>query len=480
MKKFSLILMAVLALGFTACDDYEEPNPAAQSNPQEAIFSTEGITITPSDESASAFDLKDLADSSKNVAIYNVVAENIPDGYELAGEWQVSTDQNFSRYATLDATTVDGQIVADPQALQDVYYANVSKSPKQKDIYVRLALYAVNGTSKARIGGPDVFFGGNKISVIPMPSSLVIEDNYYLLGSINGWSVATAVKFEHSGESGYDNPVFTLKVDISADEAAAGWWWKIVPQSVYELGDWGSGANSQYGVAENGSEDLEGMLIAHDGATEPGAGCIKQDGQWLITINLEEGTYSFTSAVDYLYTPGNSNGWSHLASQMLYTSNYADYQGYAHLNGDFKFTNAPDWNHVNYGSAGEGLLTTDGSAGNISAPADGLYWCQVNTAALTYSITQVTTYGVIGGFNSWGAQENLTPSADFLTWTGTVTIGAGDEWKFRANDNWDINLGGSLDNLTPGGDNIKTTEAGTYKITLDLSTLPYKATISKQ
>jgi hypothetical protein len=165
---------------------------------------------------------------------------------------------------------------------------------------------------------------------------------------------------------------------------------------------------------------------------------------------------------------------------MLYTSNYADYQGYAHLNGDFKFTNAPDWNHVNYGSAGEGLLTTDGSAGNISAPADGLYWCQVNTAALTYSITQVTTYGVIGGFNSWGAQENLTPSADFLTWTGTVTIGAGDEWKFRANDNWDINLGGSLDNLTPGGDNIKTTEAGTYKITLDLSTLPYKATISKQ
>jgi hypothetical protein len=87
---------------------------------------------------------------------------------------------------------------------------------------------------------------------------------------------------------------------------------------------------------------------------------------------------------------------------------------------------------------------------------------------------------VIGGFNSWGAQENLTPSADYLTWTGTVTIGAGDEWKFRANDNWDINLGGSLDNLTPGGDNIKTTEAGTYKITLDLSSLPYKATVVKQ
>jgi hypothetical protein len=480
MKKFSLMIMAVLALGFTACDDYEEPNPAAQTNPQEAIFSAEGITLTPAEQAAAVYDLQALDAENQNVVIYDIVAENVPDGYELSGEWQVSSDDSFSRYATIDASNVEDQLVADPQALQEVYYANVSKSPKQKDIYVRLALYAVNGTSKARIGGPDTYFGATKISVIPFPSSLVIEDNYYLLGTINNWSVATAVKFEHSGASGYDNPVFTLKVDISAEDAAAGWWWKIVPQSVYELGDWGSGANSQYGVAENGSEDLEGMLIAHDGANEPGAGCIKQDGQWLLTINLEEGTYAFTSAVEYLYTPGNSNGWSHDSSQKLFTSNYADYQGYAHLNGDFKFTNAADWNHVNYGSAGEGLLSTDPTAGNISSPADALYWCQVNTAALTYSITQITSYGVIGGFNSWGAQENLTPSADYLTWTGTVTIGAGDEWKFRANDNWDINLGGSLDNLTPGGDNIKTTEAGTYKITLDLSSLPYKATVVKQ
>jgi hypothetical protein len=59
-------------------------------------------------------------------------------------------------------------------------------------------------------------------------------------------------------------------------------------------------------------------------------------------------------------------------------------------------------------------------------------------------------------------------------------MSAGDEWKFRANDGWDINLGGSLSNLTQGGDNIVCSEAGTFTITLDLSSLPYTATVVKQ
>jgi starch-binding outer membrane protein SusE/F len=52
--------------------------------------------------------------------------------------------------------------------------------------------------------------------------------------------------------------------------------------------------------------------------------------------------------------------------------------------------------------------------------------------------------------------------------------------KFRANNGWDINLGGNLSGLTYGGDNISISEAGNYKIVLDLSNpLKYKATITK-
>jgi hypothetical protein len=56
----------------------------------------------------------------------------------------------------------------------------------------------------------------------------------------------------------------------------------------------------------------------------------------------------------------------------------------------------------------------------------------------------------------------------------------GDEWKFRANNGWDINLGGNLAGLTEGGDNIKCAEDGTYTVTLDLSSYPYTATVVKQ
>ncbi len=99
-----------------------------------------------------------------------------------------------------------------------------------------------------------------KIKVTPYPSDLVIENNYYLLGTINDWSVATAIKLDHTGNP-YENPVFTLKVNISNEQAASGWWWKVVPESTYLTGNWVSGDNAAYGVAENGDEATEGMLI---------------------------------------------------------------------------------------------------------------------------------------------------------------------------------------------------------------------------
>ena len=104
---------------------------------------------------------------------------------------------------------------------------------------------------------------------------------------------------------------------------------------------------------------------------------------------------------------------------------------------------------------------------------------EVNLNELTYKLTKIESLGVIGGFNGWASQSNLTPSADYKTWTGKVTFNdAKNEWKFRMNDNWGINLGGALDNLV-GGDNIVTNGAGTYTITLNLGKIPYSATVVK-
>ena len=53
------------------------------------------------------------------------------------------------------------------------------------------------------------------------------------------------------------------------------------------------------------------------------------------------------------------------------------------------------------------------------------------------------------------------------TWDITVTLVAGDI-KFRLNDAWAWNLGGTTDNLTHNGSNI-TVAAGNYTIKLTIT-----------
>lgn len=488
MKKLAYLSVLALGFGFVSCDDYTEPNPPAQYNPQESILKTEDVTVVTALGAETLYDLAELDASGTQIKVASISCETLPEAYEFVANVEISAN-DFAKSATVPSTVeADAEnpgsysVYVTPDDLQGVYYDNISKGPASRTIAVRIALSAVIGNEVAYVGGPDNFYGPFDMHVTPFPSELVIEDAYYLVGTICDWAVANAVKFNHSDASPYDDPVFTLAVDISNDQAAGGWWWKVVPASVYATGDWGSGANSQYGVADNGDGSLEGMLVAATADSEPGAGCINTPGQYLLSINMEEGTYAFTSAVPFLYTPGDANGWSQGASQMLYTDNYADYYGFAVLSpGGFKFTNAPDWDHINYGSTGdEGTLSTDGGAGNLSVPVQGLYWCHVNTASLTYEVTLIETLGVIGDATpgGWDNSTALTPSADMLTWTGTVAFGNG-EYKIRANNAWDIDFGGSANNLQFKGANIASPGEGTYNVTLNLGLIPYSINLAK-
>lgn len=185
--------------------------------------------------------------------------------------------------------------------------------------------------------------------------------------------------------------------------------------------------------------------------------------------------------ITYLYTPGQANGWSGAASQSLMSEDNTTYTGYAVLDpGGFKFTSQTDWGGTNYGNAGQkGKLTTDGNAGNLTVEDKGLYWCDVNIVKLTYTATLCTTYGLIGdAVGGWDASKPLTPSADFLTWEGDITFGNGN-FKFRANDGWDINLGGKLDELKPNGSDIPSPGSGTYHVVLQFAKRPYSATVTK-
>lgn len=438
------MLLAALAFGFTACED--ESTAIPQSNPQEPIMSAEGIVVAPVD-SVPAFDLKALADAEADAAVLNVVeAQNLPAVGDLTFVMQLSKTEDFAAVQEVATAVVNNQVCVDPADWQAAHLKVLGKNPKTQDAYVRFAAYVVNGTSSVRIGNPNLYYGAHKVSVTPFPAAVTIEDSYSLV--ING---GETIAMNHTGDV-YDNPVFTAKVDVTAAQE-----WAV------------KGAELTYApVADETSAEF-GTLVAGEGWG------VMPVGTWLLTVNMETLTYSFSSAVENLWTPGDANGWNHGGSQMLFTNNYTEYMGFANLSvSGFKFTSAADWSHTNYGDAGEeGKLSTDGGAGNLTVPESGLYWCKVDIAALTWSATKIETIGVIGGFNGWSESLPLT-SEDGLFWTGTITLNEGDEYKFRCNNDWAINLGGADEyNLVPDGANLKAPSTGTFTITLDLSVVPY-------
>ncbi len=474
MKKFAILSALAISLSFTSCD--ENPVIDIPVNPQPEIFSTENLAVT-AIENAGTIDIETNWNEGLAIPVGNVAVADFPEDYQLKFVMEISKDEQFSKVTEVATTYANDQITVNASDLQSAYVSGISKGPKERTIYARYAAYAVKANTVVRLGDPAQYWGPFAISVLPIPGDLVIEDAYYLVGTACNWDPKQAIKLEHAEDvSVYDDPVFSVVLDIPAVDG--GWWWKIIPQSSYESeSGWG---DQQYGVEENGDDSLAGMLVAKNGGEDPGAGCLSVVGPYTLKINMEEMTYEYTIAINQLYTPGSSNGWNQGASQILTTNDFITYTGVAHLNGEFKFTSQADWNGINYGSAGEeGMLSTDGGAGNLNAGADGLYWCSVNLPSLTYELSPINTLGLIGDFNGWASDVDLTPSADFLVWKGSVTLDGGS-FKVRANDDWVIDFGGTLDNVVAKGANINSPGAGTYNVELNFSAVPYTMTLTAQ
>lgn len=476
-KIYSIMALTALCLGFTACDEVEESLSQPQTNPQETIFNAQNLTVTPNSES---LNLDAIAQAGEMARVGSFTVTDLPEACSMKMVMQLSKDAGFTDATSLDATVdEDGAIMIAPADLNRAYYISVTHNPIPGKAFVRFAASAVNGTEVIRIGGPDVYFGTGEISLVPLTPDILIEEGYYLAGTISDGTITKAVPFTHSANNVYDDPTFAIVFNISAEEAENGFEWYIVPESTVKAGAI-TGETGVYGPEMADDSEPSGTLVAGT-ADAYHMGVIYEQGPHMMKIDMHALTYEISLAIDQLYTPGNSNGWSQPASQILTTTDHINYTGFAHLNGEFKFTSQPNWDGVNYGTTGEpNELTTDGGAKNLTVDADALYWCVVDLPALHYTLTQIESVGCIGGFNGWGKQEALKPSADFLTWTGSVDMNQGDEWKFRFNDNWDINLGGTPDELVVNGGNLTCPATGTYVVTLDLNSVPYTCTVVKQ
>ncbi|RYD88937.1 MAG: SusF/SusE family outer membrane protein, partial [Sphingobacteriales bacterium] len=176
-----------------------------------------------------------------------------------------------------------------------------------------------------------------------------------------------------------------------------------------------------------------------------------------------------------LWVPGAYQGWSPGTAPTIYNVEGGKYEGYVYMTaGEFKFTSAPDWVHINYGSVSEGTLTTDGTKGGIVVNADGYYKFNVDVNALTYSYTLVQSFGIIGSATA-GVWDNSTPMTYDATtglWSVTADLVAGAV-KFRANNGWDLNYGPAVTSAFEGrliqtNDAITINDPGSYTITIDM------------
>ena len=436
-----ILLGMTLLMSMVSCtEDYTDwGNP--QSNPQEEAVSFGDGSVTP-------VDVIDLAKvETEKVKVASIVAPTSSNA-AYTPNYKINFDgQSFD----IDA---DGNMAT--AELTSYIVDKYGKRPTERDIDATLDAWVSNGATAVKMATSE------KFQIKAIPEAPVIEEGYYLVGDmfttddVNGWTKEVAKAFNHSDKDVYEDPVFT----VSFETTKADQYWKIIPKKNIDSGEiWAAGV---VGPKVDGDDSMTGTLTNGDAK----AGKIAKAGKYKLTINMMDYTYTIEEVKydPFIYFIGATDGWTNAEQKLaLVDANTGTYTGFLYCadpnnwGNQFKFQRvAGSWdNEINAGA----FNTFDGAAtnenGNIGVNAgEGVYYFDVNLANGTIKATKVKTMGIIGGFNNWGGDAAMTWNAEEYCFEATNVGVTADGWKFRVNGGWDINLGGSLNNLTAGGDNI--------------------------
>lgn len=441
-----ILLGMTLLMSMVSCtEDYTDwGNP--QSNPQEEAVSFGDGSVTP-------VDVINLANvKTEKVKVASIVAPTSSDA-AYTPNYKINFDgQSFD----IDA---DGNMAkAD---LVNYITNKYGKRPKERDIDATLDAWQSNGSTAVKMVTSETF------QVKAIPEAPFIDAAYYLVGDmfttddVNGWTKGVAKAFNHSEKDVYDDPIFT----VSFETTKADQYWKIIPKKNIDADD--LFAPGVVGPKVDGDDSMTGALTNG----EAKAGKIAKAGKYKLTINMMD--YSYTiEEVNYdpfIYFIGSTDGWKSNDQKLALVDDAKGvYTGYVYLadpNGagfEFKFQRAKDNWETAIGAST--FVTFKESAigvanGNLGVKdGKGVYYMDVNLSEGTITATKIETMGMIGGFNNWDGDAPMTWNAEEYCFEATFkapNVGVtADGWKFRVNGDWAINLGGSINNLTAGGDNI--------------------------
>ena len=448
MKKTFLYSLAVLAsVSLASCNGDYEDWAQPQNNPQEASAAKYGITFTAGPEAECTMPDDD--------GVIKLVTVN-------------STDANVADYTLKDlkvnGEAINGEIVGnnirvDANELEKILCRQYkSRASVARDINVESKV-SVNLASGDAVAINTV--GTTTAKLKPTPTPAIDAKGYYMLGEVNGnnWDATSPVWMTKMSDG-----VYQLKVTTEKDKN----YFKFYEGSKWdESGNWDVINKGVMGCETNGCEDASGTIYYNgDKWGTPQTMVIPGAGTWIVTLDMNNLTYSVGKPV--LYMKGDANGWN--GYDYLAGDDGVHFTGFMYLNQNgFKFTTAPDWSGTGYGEN----FSTAPDAGNIvmTEPA-GYYKVDVDLSAKTYTLTPITSIGIIGAavpVTGWDSDQDLTYNVEERCWEiKDIELNAG-ECKFRANDDWAMQWGYDgekfvFSNNAPAVQFIP--EAGTYDIKL--------------
>ena len=442
MKRTLIYSMILATAVFSSCKGDYDDWAAPQGYPQDEAKNVT-LTVTP----ASAIDMAAVETDSINLFTSSIESAEPMSivGYKV--ELGKSDESGaIVNKQEINASTEGKVATADLTSAVEALYG---KAPDQRTIETVVV-------ASLKQNGQAFYTKSNQVQTLVTLIKSNISSAYYLVGDMLTWDAAGMVKFTHSDTNVYDDPIFEITFETTSDNQ----YWKIIPQENVDGEFWGN--PGVVGPKVDGDDSMAGSLTNEN----PGAGKIAKAGKYTMTINMMDYTYTIQEIKyePFIYFIGATDGWAN-ADQKLALTDDANgvYTGYIYCadpnncGNEFKFQRVPgSWdNEINAGtfSAFEGAA--DNKGGNIGvSDGEGVYYFEVNLGSGSIKATKVNSMGIIGDFNSWAGDVEMKWNADEYCFEATNVGVTAAGWKFRVNNGWDINLGGTLQNLVLGGDNL--------------------------
>jgi hypothetical protein len=530
MKKLSLYMISLMSAALVGCSDKYDPEVGPQTYLPESPVQMSDVSVTNSASSIKIADFID-ADTDAETAIemgsFSVKEGALPANTIMKAEIEISQTEDFAKSAIVPVNSLaeTDKITVQPSDLENAYFDYISKNPATTDLYVRTIMYTVTkGDAAARIGNPETdFFASAKITLTPL-DRVKIAPNYYIVGGPNDWAGSAAnrsIKFEHSGEDVYVDPIFTVIFDASEGDT----WFAIGDDEACDAigeGDW----TQLYGIVGGENTATSGSLDRRYNLGGDNSFCVPAGAKKIkVTIDMMEQTFMVETIniSDSYYLIGGPGEWN-AASALTMQFSHSDKSVFEDPVFTYMFDGSGSdmwfaigdkdaidaigagadgaWSKLLGQTAGNG---ENGLTGTIaprtklsddgSFKVDGKakhYRITINMLEMTFEIAELNFEPFIyfiGATDGWTNAEQklaLTDEANGI-YTGFIYCadpnGWGNEFKFQKEaGNWDTEInsghmtGGITGDFADGGGNFKATAGeGVYFVTLNMGTMSLNA-----